>query len=303
MSKSLLILILLCVELTESSAQNDPLYNQYQFNQLLINPAYAGVNDRMTATTISRVQWLGVDGAPVTNSLSVHTSFSNAHMGLGLMLQNDQLGITNTNEVNAMYSYRLDFGATKLQFGLEGGFVNFNYNYSKLTLEYLNDPLLQPSQSRFTRPNVGSGIFYYGSNFFIGASAPRMIDIKVYDGLTNSVRYLRHEYYTAGYVFMISEDFKLKPSVLVQVIEGAPTTYDINLNALLANTLWVGLSLRAETSASLNTQLEINDHMRFGYTFEYPFKPMNFGNYGTHELMLSIDFAPFRNQLTTRRYF
>jgi type IX secretion system PorP/SprF family membrane protein len=299
----ILLSFLLWVGLLNSNAQNDPLYNQYQFNQLLINPAYAGVNDRMTATWLTRVQWLGIDGAPVTNSASVHTTINATNMALGMMILNDRLGINNNNEVNVMYSYRLNFGETKLQFGLQGGMINFNYDYSKLTLEYLDDPLLTAQQSKFTKPNIGSGIFYYGSNFFVGFSVPRMIDVKVNDGLVGSVRYRRSEYLSAGYIFMVSEGFKLKPSVLLKYVNGAPFSYDLNMNALLSEVFWVGLTLRNQNALGLNTQVQINNKMRFGYTYEYAFKPMSFGSYGTHELMLSIDFTPFRNQFLTRRYF
>jgi type IX secretion system PorP/SprF family membrane protein len=301
--KNLVVFLVLFASLSKGIAQNDPLYNQYQFNQLLINPAYAGVNDRMTATWITRLQWLGVDGAPVSNSASVHTTINATNMGLGMMILNDRLGINNNNEINVMYSYRLNFGSTKLQFGLQGGLVNFNYDYSRLTLEYLDDPNLQAQQSNFTKPNIGTGLFYYGSNFFIGASIPRLIDVKVHDGLVGSVRYRRSEYFSAGYVLRISEQFKLKPSILLKTTEGAPYSLDLNLNALLAEVLWVGFTLRNSNALALNTQLQINNRFRFGYTYEYPFKPLNFGNYGTHELMLAIDFTPFRNQLTTRRYF
>lgn len=293
----------LLIGLSTNFAQNDPLYNQYQFNQLLINPAYAGVNDRMTATLLSRVQWMGIPGAPVTNSASIHSTINATNMALGLMVMNDHLGINNNNEVNAMYSYRLNFGKTKLQFGLEGGVINFNYDYSKLNLEYLDDPLLNASQTKFTKPNIGSGVFYYGSNFFVGFSVPRMIDVKVNDGLVGSVRYRRSEYFSAGYIFMISEQFKLKPSALLKFVNGAPFSYDLNLNALLSELIWVGFTVRSKSAVGLNTQLQLNDKLRIGYTFEYPFKPATFGNYGTHEIMISIDLKPLRNQRVNRRYF
>lgn len=298
------LFVLLFAGLTRlATAQNDPLYNQYQFNQLLINPAYAGVNDRMTATFITRLQWLGIQGAPVTNSASVHTSLRNAHMGLGLLVVNDRLGVNSNNEVNAQYSYRIDFGRSKLQFGLQGGFINYNYDYSKLTLEYLTDPNLNTQQNKFTKPNIGTGLFYYGSNFFIGLSVPRLMDIRVNDGMIGTVRYRRSEYLSAGYIFTVSQSLKLKPSILVKSVAGTPLSLDVNINALLGEILWVGLTMRNANALGLNTQLEISDRVRFGYTYEYPFKPLNVGNYGTHELMLSIDFTPFRNQLLTRRYF
>ena len=180
MTRITTLLFLFCWTLSfKISGQNDPLYNQYQMNQLLINPAYAGVNDRMTATWISRVQWAGVTGAPVTNSASIHSALNWLNMGLGLAVVNDRLGINNNNEVNVMYSYRLDFGATKLQFGLQGGLVNFNYDYSKLNLEYLDDPNLQMQQQKFTKPNIGSGIFYYGSNIGFGEFLLLHLEVRI----------------------------------------------------------------------------------------------------------------------------
>jgi type IX secretion system PorP/SprF family membrane protein len=299
----IVLVFLLTVALQRVAAQNDPLYNQYQFNQLLINPAYTGINDRLSAMWLTRLQWLGVPGAPTTNTASVHTSFKTTKMGLGLIIMNDRLGVNNNTEINATYSYRLDFGKSRLQFGLQGGMINLNYDYSKLNLEYMDDPNLNTQQAKFTRPNIGTGLFYAAPSFFLGFSVPRLVDIKANDGMIGSVRYRRSEYLSAGYIIHVSDQIVLKPSVLVKATEGAPVSYDININALFAKVLWAGLTLRSKSAIGLNTQLQINDRIRFGYTYEYPFNPTAFGNYGTHELMVQVDFAVFSNQLLTQKYY
>lgn len=284
-------------------SQNDPLYNQYQFNQLVINPAYAGVHNRMTATLITRLQWVGIEGAPLSNNASIHTAWGRTNMGVGLMVLNDRLGINENTEVNGIYSYRINFRRSRLQFGLQVGVVNFRYDYNKLTLEYLDDPNLQANNEQFTKPNFGSGIFYSGTNFFIGVSLPRMLNVKVNDGLLNSVRYRRHIYASGGIIWPLSELIKLKPSALLKIVDGKPISYDINMHALFAETLWVGVTYRDQNSMGINTQLEVSDRVRVGYGFEYPFEPLNSGNLGTHELMVSIDFTPFKRQVATRRYY
>src|SRR5262249_40546586 len=128
MKKLILLQLVIVAVVSVALGQNDPLYNQYQMNQLLINPAYTGINDRLTASWIRGLQWMGVPGAPVTNTASAHTSMKVANMGLGLIVMNDRLGVNNNNEVNVTYSYRLNFRKTKLQFGLQGGVINYNYD-------------------------------------------------------------------------------------------------------------------------------------------------------------------------------
>lgn len=111
------------------TAQQDPLYSQYLFNQAIINPAYSGVHDIMSATLISRNQWLGLDGAPQTNTLNVHSSFFRNKIGVGLTFVNDQLGVSNSNEMSVAYAYKVQFRKSVLAFGIQGGLTTFKYDY------------------------------------------------------------------------------------------------------------------------------------------------------------------------------
>src|ERR1700748_1446919 len=103
MKKAILIMILL-LNVLFVKAQQDNLYSQYMFNGLLINPAYAGSNEVLSATALNRNQWVGFDGAPRTNTFSLHTPLKNKKINLGITFINDRYGITTQNKINAVYA-------------------------------------------------------------------------------------------------------------------------------------------------------------------------------------------------------
>jgi type IX secretion system PorP/SprF family membrane protein len=297
-----LLLLLATVFVFQASAQNDPLYGQYLFNQAMINPAYSGIHNVVNATLLSRAQWAGIDGAPLTNTLSVSSSFMQDKLGGGLLLINDRLGINTTTEISASFNYKIKFENSKLSYGLQGGVVNYWYDYSKLNLEVVDQKITQPTEN-FSKPTIGAGIFYMHDKFYAGISIPRFMDVTVQDGVSSSTRYKRHIYLSGGYIFDKNEKLKIKPSVLVRMVENTSTSVDFNLQVLLAEVLWTGVMTRNFNSIGLNSQLELKNKLRVGYLFELPTNKLSANSFGTHEIMVSIDLEFFERQVALRRYF
>ncbi|WMN11889.1 type IX secretion system membrane protein PorP/SprF [Marivirga salinae] len=285
-------------------AQLDPLYNQYFFNQAMINPAYTGVNDIFNATAISRTQWLGIDGAPTTNTLNVTSSAFKNKVGLGANIIYDTYGINNNTEFNLAYSYKI---ATSLghvfSMGLQAGIVNYNYNYDRLTLQYVDDVALLNPEQNVTKENFGVGFWYMSKDYYIGLSVPRMFDIKVNDGGTESTRYRRHYYLSAGYVFDQLFSIKFKPSMMLMYIDQDNYALDLNASVLLNEIIWLGTSLRNFGTVGLNTQMKVGETLKLGYAFEMPLNNTALIGFGTHSLMVSLDFALFDRQGLGRRFF
>src|SRR5687767_12708763 len=100
MKRILKLLVCLSVLVTFSvkrmHAQQDPMYSQYMFNQLSVNPAYAGVREMLTMTALYRKQWVGVSGAPTTFTFSADSPIRNQKMALGFNLVSDKIGISKT---------------------------------------------------------------------------------------------------------------------------------------------------------------------------------------------------------------
>ncbi|HZY78515.1 MAG TPA: type IX secretion system membrane protein PorP/SprF [Cyclobacteriaceae bacterium] len=284
------------------NAQTDPLYNQYLFNQGMINPAYSGINNSFNLTVISRAQWAGVSGAPVTNTLNAGSSLFRDKVGVGLTVLNDQLGVNSNSEVNVSVNYRLVFTHSKLSFGMQGGVVNYRYDYSKLNTEVVDQRITQ-AISNFSQPNLGMGIFYMRDKFYVGFSVPRMLNVTVQDGVSSSTRYRRHLYFSTGYVFERMKGIKLKPSILIRQVEGVPPTIDLNIQALFVQTLWAGFTTRNLNTIGLIAQLQIARKLRAGYLYEYPLNSLANTNFGTHELMIGLDLGLLDSQFTSRRYF
>jgi type IX secretion system PorP/SprF family membrane protein len=286
------------------SAQLDPLYNQYFFNQAMINPAYTGVNDIFNATAISRTQWLGIDGAPTTNTLNVTTSAFKNKMGLGANLIYDTYGINNNTEFSLAYSYKISAAnGDVFSMGLQAGIVNYKYNYNKLTLQYVDDVALSNPQQNVTKENFGVGFWYMSKEYYIGLSVPRILDIRVTDGGKESTRYRRHYYLSAGYVFDQLFALKFKPSLMLMYIDKDNYALDLNASVLLNEIIWVGASFRNFGTVGLNTQLKVKENLKLGYAFEMPLNNTALIGFGTHSLMVSLDFALFGRQGLGRRFF
>jgi type IX secretion system PorP/SprF family membrane protein len=303
MMKYILTAVILTLCICKVNAQLDPLYNQYLFNQSMINPAYTGINDVFNATAISRAQWAGLEGAPITNTLNISSSFMSNKMGAGLLLVSDQYGINTNTEMQLMYSYRIEMNNSRvLSFGLQGGYINYSYDFEKLNLEQVDQALIIADQN-VSKTNFGTGVYFKTDNYFVGISVPRILNAAVNDGDVKSTRYRRHYYVSAGYIFDQLMSVKFKPSLLLKVVDGQPASVDLNASFLLKEVLWVGATVRNFNAVGINCQFEVSDMLRLGYAFEQPINALSNNAYGTHELMLSVDLEIFDHHARGRRYF
>lgn len=301
--KTILSIVFICLGWL-AYGQQDPLYSQYMFNQSMINPAYTGVNDVFNATAITRRQWIGIEGAPVTHTLNASTSLLNNKLGTGLIVVSDKFGVNLNTELQALFAYRIDLlNGKSISFGMQAGYINYTYDYSGLNPEQ-NDQALQLADDQISSVNLGAGIYYRTNQYYVGFSVPRMLNTEAQDvNGEKSTIYRRHFYISAGYIFDQLIALKFKPSVLLKVVEGQPLSIDLNASLLLMETLWVGASLRNFNAVGLNGQFEVNDQIRLGYSFEIPLNSMSNNAYGTHELMVSFDLEIFNNHAMGRRYF
>ncbi|SMG52836.1 type IX secretion system membrane protein, PorP/SprF family [Marivirga sericea] len=285
-------------------AQLDPLYNQYFFNQAMINPAYTGVNDVFNATAISRLQWAGIDGAPVTNTLNVTSSAFNNKVGLGGTLIYDTYGINSNTEFNVAYSYKISTATGDVfSMGLQAGLININYDYERLTLQYVDDVVLSSAQPSVTEENIGVGFWYMSKDYYVGLSVPRMLDINIEDGGIESTRYRRHYYLSAGYVFDQLFALKFKPSILLMYMDRDNYALDLNASFLLNEAIWLGASFRNFGTVGLNTQMKVGEALKLGYAFELPVNNTALTGFGTHSLMVSLDFELLSKHGIGRRFF
>jgi type IX secretion system PorP/SprF family membrane protein len=285
-------------------AQQQVMFTQYMFNHLAINPAYAGSHRTLSVTALARKQWVGLEGAPSTQTLSVHSPIKNQRIGIGLVLINDKIGVTKQTGLYSAYSYRIPFqNGGRLAFGLQIGFTAFNAKFSQVSD---TDPTFA-GDVKEVQPNVGGGVFYNTKLFYVGFSAPQLIQNTFdRDNLDSDSKMLRHYFLTAGYVFTLNRQLKLKPNILVKAVAGAPVQLDLNLNLLIQEVLWVGASWRSFESIDALLQFQITEKFQFGYSYDFSTTTkLSRVNSGSHEISLNYRVLQKkqRSKFVTPRYF
>jgi type IX secretion system PorP/SprF family membrane protein len=297
----LLFGILALMSLTTVFGQQDPQYTQYMYNMNVLNPAYAGSKGVTSIGILGRTQWVGVEGAPRTVTLSGHAPMGKA-VGLGMSIIHDEIGPVKEDNVYADFSYTIftsDVG--RLAFGLKAG-VTFLDVRETIMVEDEPDPLNIPIHQ--TSPNFGAGIYYYTNKFYIGLSAPNFLETEHLEkegGVVSTASEKMHYFATAGYVFDIADNLKLKPSTMIKATDGAPISLDLSLNLLVDERVELGLSHRIDDSISGMVGFQVNNDFRVGYAYDYT--TTRFGNFnsGTHEIILLFDFN--KKNIKSPRFF
>lgn len=283
----------------------------YMWNQLVINPAYAGSRDALTISGAWREQWVGLDGAPSTQVISIHSPLPNDNVGLGLTIQNDNIGPTNTTSVMGDFAYRLTITEkSRLALGMRAGFGIQQADFSELDNLAPDDPAFNKNVENNFLPNLGFGAYYSGSRGYVGISSPTLLENELNSG-NNSGRDAedltkRHFYLLGGYVFNLSQDsagVMFKPSTVIRAVDGSPVSFDISANFLIKQKLWLGAAYRSEDSFAGIVSFHFTEHLQAGYSYDFGTSDLNKYHSGSHEVMLTYDF--FKNEVKTKnpRYF
>lgn len=298
-----LVLSLLLTSFGTSYAQQQIMFTQYMFNGLAINPAYAGSHESVSATALVRKQWTGLDGAPSTQTFSVHSPIRNQKMSLGLLMLHDKIGVTDQTGIYGSYAYRISFSEkAKLALGLQAGVAFYNAQFSKVST---TDPTFANNDVHESHPSFGFGIYYNTNRFYVGLSAPQLNQFKTNKNNPDSdSKIIRHYFFTTGYVFDLSPALKLKPNILIKAVNGAPIELDLNANLLIQDVIWVGVSWRSFDSFDAILQAQLTDQLQIGYSYDFATtSAISRVNNGSHEIMLNYRFSFNRNRVITPRYF
>lgn len=288
-------------------AQQDPIYSQFMYNGLAINPAVAGSAETFSATAIYRKQWVGIQGAPETQTLTLDAPVFNNKIGLGLSVINDKIGVTKNFNINTLYAYRIQFSSGTLSMGLQAGVNNYQADYTSVVTNPQNntDDSFGSNVNRMIF-NFGSGVYYYSERFFAGLSVPHILNQSL-DGVNDpsgvQSRQYRHYFLTTGYVFDAGENFKIKPSTLLKIADGAPIQVDINTNFWYKETFCLGFSYRTGDSFSAIVQLQAAKQFRIGYAYDYVLTNLNQLTTGNHEVMIRFELVKKNTKILTPRYF
>lgn len=302
--KRYLLLGLLLTAFT-AKAQQEPQYTQYMYNTLTVNPAYTGSPGYLEASLLHRSQWVGIDGAPSTQSFIIHSPVFNEQIGLGFSAVNDKLGPSEDLYLDGNFSYTIPVGyESKLAFGLKAGARILNIDWSKGIYRQEGDQLFNTNIDNKITPSIGAGVYYYTERFYAGLSVPNFIRSDYYDDIAESTVSDRLHYYVmGGYVFDLSEGVKFKPAVLGKIVSGAPITVDLSANFLLDEKLTLGASYRYDDAVSGLAGFQISRNFFIGYSYDYSVTDFNKYNHGSHEIIVRFQLVPKSSRIKSPRFF
>ncbi len=283
--------LVLVTSFSLSMAQQYPVFSQYYFNELVINPAYAGNHVQLSLTAMYRNQWVNFPGAPKTFSITGHTAMAKNKVGVGLMVNHDEIGSYKNEHIYASYSYKIHFPEATLSMGLQAGINLLGADYSKLDLQNPGDAAFYNILNE-VKPNFGAGLFFTKKNFFVGFSVPFILNNKIansVEGLLGQLTEARYYFLRSGVVFPIDgmKKVKMNPSILLRTQEGQPLSLDVNTAFIFYDVFSAGVSYRSGDSFITFVDLKITDRFHFGYSYDWTQSDLNRFSNGTHEFMLN----------------
>nr|WP_315248456.1 type IX secretion system membrane protein PorP/SprF [uncultured Flavobacterium sp.] len=293
--KKIILLISFLFYITSASAQQDPEYTHYMYNMSVVNPAYAtGTSAMINLGGLYRTQWVGAVGAPKTFTFFGHTALSEK-IEVGASLISDDIGDGAKKENNFYvdFAYVLQLeGKNRLSLGVKAGFTSLQTNFNGFRFTDPATDLAFAENINVTKPNIGAGAYYFTDKYYIGLSVPNLLSSKHIEEKSGINAYGSeniHAFLTAGYVFQINDQFKLKPAFMSKFVPGAPVTVDLTANVLYNDKFELGAAYRINDAVSALMNINVTPSLRIGYAYDYTVSNLGQFNSGTHEIMLLFD--------------
>jgi len=310
----ILFLLVTCFE-NSLQAQQDAQYTQYMYNTMSVNPAYAGSRGQLSIAALYRSQWIGLDGAPKTQTLNLHSPIRNSRLGYGISIVNDNIGngVVQETYLDAVVSYTIDVSQTgKLSFGLKAGGNLLNLDFEQLR-NFDQEPIGAGADitNNFS-PNFGFGVYYHTDRFYLGLSAPNMLETDYFDNSQrdpNSVQFQSTErlnfYLITGYVFDLNYNFKFKPAFLMKAVGGAPLQLDFSGTFLYNEKFSFGAAYRWDAAASALFGFQISDQFMLGLAYDKEITELGGTRFndGSFEVFLRFELVRSFQRLVSPRFF
>ncbi len=308
MKKGIFWLAILLLLGSFAQGQHYPMYSQYMHNQAVINPAYTGSRDVLSATLLFRQQWLGIEGAPSTQAFYLHSPLRNPRNNFGMNVVLDRLGVTFRNAINLSYAYRIDLGERKgrLAFGLQGGIASLQNRFRDVVTDQSNDQVFGYNTPSILVPAVGFGAYYDTRRWYLGISVPYLLEYhnSAFDLFVqnNNLGSSRPTLLATGCLIRLNPDVLLRPSVMAKFVPNSPVQFDLNAHLILKNQVWLGASYRTGDAIVGLIGCQINPQFKIGYSYDAALTPLRKFTSGSHELMVRYEFG-YRVKVMSPRYF
>lgn len=289
MVKKLSVLVFALFVAQATQAQLYPVFSQYYFNELVLNPAYAGSHVQLSATSTYRHQWINFPGAPRTLNFTAHSSFARGKVGLGILFNQDKIGSYANNDLTVSYAYKIKMPHATFSFGLQGMMYFVGADFSQLNLKNLDDASFNVINQ--LKPNIGAGLYYNRKNFFVGFSVPFLVNSNFESGsqVLTDLKQRRNYLLRSGIIKNLDPkgDFKINPSILVRAQEGQPLSIDLNAAVIFYDMISGGVSYRSGDAVIGFISLKLAEQLHFNYSYDFTTSNLRPFSSGTHEFMLN----------------
>lgn len=295
-------------------AQQDVQYTQFMFNKLALNPGYAVSTDYPCISCLHRSQWLGLEGAPTSQSFNIRFPMYERKAGFGLSINHDNIGPTDSWSLSGIYAYRFPMGKSNLGVGLQGTIRSYSVDWSEPEALQSGDGIIPTGITRRMLPNFGVGLYLSSPKYYVGLSVPHILnnDLSFFDSI-NSVSDFNneqmHAFLMAGMVFEVNKNIDFKPALLMKYTQNTPFDMDIHGSLIFYDKVWAGLTYRLgglhdSVGESLDAvvQLQITQGLRLGIAYDFTLSRVRTVNSGTYEVMLDYCFSK-KGALTNPRFF
>jgi type IX secretion system PorP/SprF family membrane protein len=295
-------------------AQQDAQYTQYMYNTMSVNPAYAGSRGQLSAAALYRSQWVGLEGAPKTQTLNLHSPIRNSRLGYGISIINDNIGdgVVQETQLDAVLSYTVDVALdAKLSFGLKVGGNMLSLDFNGLN-NFDSENIQGDNIDNKFSPNFGVGVYYHTDKFYAGLSAPNMVETEYFDNSQrdpNSVQFLSKErmnfYLITGYVFDLNNNFKFKPAILTKVVGGAPLQIDLSASFLFNDKFSFGAAYRWDAAISGLLGFQLSDQFMIGLAYDRETTELGGTQFndGSFEVFLRFELVKSFRRMVSPRFF
>lgn len=313
-NSSLATILFVIISLQIVTAQQDAQYTQYMFNTMSVNPAYAGSRGQLSIAALYRSQWVGLDGAPKSQTLNLHSPIRNSKLGYGISIVNDEIGngVVQETYFDAVVSYTIDVSLEgKLSFGLKAGGNLLNLDFQGLRNFDVEPVNVDNIENKFS-PNVGIGLYYHTNAFYAGLSAPNLLQTEHFDSGqndANSVQFLSKErinfYLITGYVFDLNGNLKFKPAILTKVVGGAPLQMDFSGSFMFNDKFTFGAAYRWDAAISAMTGFQLSDQLMLGLAYDRETTDLGGTQFndGSFEVFLRFELVKSFRRLVSPRFF
>lgn len=232
------IILFLFLNIHKIRAQQEINFSQYMLNSQLFNPAFFGLEENLTISSLNSLQWLGFEGNPTTNSILLDAKLKN-NLGIGMELISDKIGPTSSNfiAINAAYHLKLNKNSQKLSLGIKVSGNDHNISLNSMSFDDTTDPNARTKDSYFI-PNIGFGLHYYSDKFYLAFSIPYFFEPK-------TINKKRHYYVSGGFKKELNKKLIINPNFLFKKAANTPTSIDVSTMIFYENLFWFGINYGA----------------------------------------------------------